>query len=84
MTRRITYCSYSLEITYGLKYFQSLFYFSELKYGHLNPILSSGLKTERFLLAVSSVTMQGKYIKGNRQCTWGLFVMGVSIYFFSP
>lgn len=38
--------------------------------------MSSGLKTERFLLAVSSVTMQGKYIKGNRQCagdflSWG-------------
>lgn len=64
-----------------LKILSELFYFSKLKSGHLNPILSSGLKTERFLLAVSSVTMQGKYIKGNRQCTWGLFIMGVSIRF---
>lgn len=74
MTRRNTYCSYSLEITYGLKYFEFVLF---LKIWSLElHFLSSGLKTERFLLAVSSVTMQGKYIKGNQQLCLGTFCHG--------
>lgn len=53
----------------------SEFYFSELKFGHSSSILFSGLKI-RFLLTVSSVTMQGKYVKGNQQVCLGSFCYG--------
>lgn len=68
-------CSCSLEITYGLKYFQSLFYFSKLKSGH-ELYYVFWFKNKRFLLTVSSVTMQGKYVKENQQLCLRTFCHG--------
>ena len=69
-------CFYSHEVTHGLKYFQDLFYFS--KPGHLSSVLSSGFQ-KRLLLTVSSVTMQGKYIKGNWHMCLGTYCAWESI-----
>lgn len=63
-----------LEITYGLKYCQEFALF--LKIWSLELYVSSGLKTKGFLLTVSSVTMQGKYIKENQQLCLGTFCHG--------